>query len=91
MGALRRLKRTQFNKQRKEVKQQFNQMVKTLDGMQKSCITCGTEFDNKNPEHLDNWRVNVYDDRAELYCDKCYTPTEISENTDEPGTTPETV
>ena len=75
MGALRRLKRTQFNKQRKEVKQQFNQMVKTLDGMQKSCITCGTEFDNKNPEHLDNWRVNVYDDRAELYCDKCPLPT----------------
>lgn len=91
MGALRKLRRAQLGKVRKEIKQQFNQMAKTLDEMKKSCITCGAEFDNKNPEHLDNWRVNVYDDRAELYCDKCYTPTETPENTDEPGTTPETV
>ena len=91
MGALRRLKRNQFNKQRKEIKRQFNEMTKVIDNMQKSCITCGAEFDNKNPEHLDNWRVKVYDDRAELYCDKCYTPPETLENTDEPGTTPETV
>lgn len=91
MGALRKLRRAQLGKVRKEIKQQFNQMAKTLDEMKKSCITCGAEFDNKNPEHLDNWRVNVYDDRAELYCDKCYTPTETSENTNEPGTTPETV
>jgi hypothetical protein len=88
MGVLRGLKRNQFNKQRKEIKQQFNQMVKTLGQMQKSCIACEAEFDNKNPEHLDSWRVNVYDDRAELYCDKCYTPTatEISENVNEPET-----
>ena len=91
MGALRRLKRTQSNKQKKEVKKQFNHMVKTLDEMKKACLVCDAEFDNKNPEHLDNWRVQVYEDRAELYCDKCYTPTETSENTDEPGTTPETV
>jgi hypothetical protein len=88
MGVLRRIKRNQLNKQRKEVKRQFNQMVKTLNGMQKSCVTCGAEFDNKNPEHLDSWHVNVYKDKVELYCNKCYTTTatEISENVNEPET-----
>lgn len=91
MGVLGKVKRAQFNKRKKETKRQLNEVAKVIDGMQKSCITCRAEFDNRNPEHLDNWRVNVYENKAELYCDKCYTPTVIQENTDEPGTTPKTV
>jgi hypothetical protein len=37
---------------------------------------------------LDSWHVNVYKDKVELYCNKCYTTTatEISENVNEPET-----
>lgn len=94
MGVSRKLMRVQLNKQRKEAKTQFKQMTRVIDNMQKSCISCGAEFDNKNPEHLDNWRVNVFEDHAELYCDKCYTPSvdsENMENTDEQGTATKTV
>jgi len=94
MGASRKLMRAQFNKQRKEAKTQFKQMTRVIDNMQKSCLTCGAEFDNRNPEHLDNWRVKVFEDHAELYCDKCYTQpvdSENTENTNEQGTATETV
>lgn len=79
MGALRKLQRVRVKKQRKETQVQFNQMVKTLEKMKKVCAVCEAEFDNKNPEHLDKWRVQVYEDRAELYCEKCYTSASTQE------------
>ena len=91
MRASRALQRSKIKRDRKEAKSQLNRIARIIDNATKSCSKCSEPFDNKNQEHLDNWRVLVYDDRAELYCDRCYNPSENQENTDGQGTPTETV
>lgn len=93
MSSSRKMVRAQQGLQKKETKQQFKQITRVIDGMKKSCHSCGAAFDNQNPYHLDNWRVNVFDDYAELVCDKCHNQSVDNnpmENFDEQGTSTET-
>lgn len=85
------LKRAETKQQKKKVKQQIDKMAKVIDSMSKTCLTCKIAFDPKNPDHLDNWKVNVYADKAELFCEKCYISTDLQENVDEQGKTPEAI
>lgn len=91
MRASRSLQRAKLKQERKAAKAQFNKITRVIENTRKSCLKCSVPFDNRNPEHLDNWRVLVYDDRAELYCEKCYDQPVNQENADEQGTQAESV
>ena len=82
MSLARKVKRNQVNKLKKDLKQEFKKVTKMIDSTEKSCLTCREVFDNKNSDHLDKWTMEVYDDHAELYCDKCY-PLHKEKNDDQ--------
>lgn len=91
MSSFRRAKRAQHSKEKKKIKRQLGELDQVLSNTQKACKLCNESFDNKNPSRLDGWHVHVYDDRAELFCEKCYTQIEFQENLNESGTKAETV
>ena len=76
----RSMKRAKQARQKKEAKQRIGKVERLMNEAPKNCTVCGADFDNKNPTHLDSWKVKVFDDRIELYCNSCYHHSRLTQN-----------
>jgi hypothetical protein len=60
----------------KEAKEKVKNVQKVVNNSEKKCSVCEDKLDVKSfPEQLDSWHVEIYEDYAKFYCDKCFVET----------------
>jgi hypothetical protein len=68
----RKQKRESKRRMSKEDKQINEAVERAVADMPKSCTSCSKDFDNKDQQSLNTWRIAVYDDGPiHLFCPDC--------------------
>ena len=75
------LKRKLVRKKAKTAKKRMAQQLSMFDALEDECAACQKEFDKKDREMLQSWRVVVRQEVVRLFCPDCIKKTqEVLEN-----------
>lgn len=74
--------REKFDKKKmtkkKHLARRINEVARQVAEMDKSCRTCGSQFDPKVPGVLDTWLVTVGPGGSFLTCPGCHSSTQTN-------------
>lgn len=68
----RHLKRNMHNKNKKAAEKEMADKLNKFDRLGKNCLICNADFDKKNAEMAQSWRVIVVEEDIKLYCPTCW-------------------